>query len=34
MDPAERAAADQVARRFAELADGAAALGVTGPLPL
>jgi DNA-binding MarR family transcriptional regulator len=34
MSPGERAAADQLARRFAELADDAAALGVTGPLPL
>lgn len=34
MDPAERAAAGHLARRFAELADDAAALGVTGPLPL
>jgi DNA-binding MarR family transcriptional regulator len=34
MDPAERAAADHLARRFAELAEGAAELGVTGPLPL
>lgn len=34
MDPAERAAAAHLARRFAELADDAAALGVTGPLPL
>jgi DNA-binding MarR family transcriptional regulator len=34
MDSAERAAAAHLGRRFAELADDAAALGVTGPLPL
>jgi DNA-binding MarR family transcriptional regulator len=34
MDPAERAAATRMARRFAELADDATALSVTGPLPL
>jgi DNA-binding MarR family transcriptional regulator len=34
MDPAERAAAAHLARRFAELSGNAAALGVTGPLPL
>lgn len=34
MDPAEREAAAHLARRFAELSDNAAALGVTGPLPL
>lgn len=34
MDPAERQAAARLARRFAELAGDAAALGVTGPLPL
>jgi DNA-binding MarR family transcriptional regulator len=34
MEPAERTAAAQLARRFAQLSDNAAALGVTGPLPL
>jgi DNA-binding MarR family transcriptional regulator len=34
MDPAERTAAAQLARRFARLSENAVALGVTGPLPL
>lgn len=34
MDPAEREAAARLAQRFNELAGDAAALGVTGPLPL
>jgi DNA-binding MarR family transcriptional regulator len=34
LDSAEREAAASLARRFAELADDAAVLGVTGPLPL
>jgi DNA-binding MarR family transcriptional regulator len=34
MTPAERAAAAQAARRFADLAADAAAFSVTGPLPL
>lgn len=34
MEPAERAAAARVARRFAGLAEDAAQLSLTGPLPL